>query len=183
MDICVIVGIVKEWSEPVCAFATLVLSVVVFFINRKVDAEAKRIREREAMLLQPARMSAWLEKPDDSPQTQRAVIYNATDLPVYNVLVTVVATKGHGFENGEARQGIGDYRKVFAVVPPGRRSFTLNLMGFGGMGRYPVLEVSFRCIDGRSWIRRGDGTLEQIDVDPFAYYGIQRPCTYGELAD
>lgn len=68
-------------------------------------------------------------------------------------------------------------------MPPGRHTFTLNLMGFGGMSRYPVLEVSFRCTDGRSWIRRGDGTLEQIDADPFTYYGIQRPCTYGELSD
>ena len=103
MDICASMGTISDCIEAVCAFATLVLSVVVFFINRKVNTEAKRAREREAMLLQPARMSAWLEKPDDSPQARRAMICNATDLHVYNVVVTVVSAKGQGFENGESR--------------------------------------------------------------------------------
>ena len=31
------------------------------------------------------------------------MICNATDLPVYNVVVTVVSAKGQGFENGESR--------------------------------------------------------------------------------
>ena len=39
MDICAIGDLFKEWSEPICACATLILSIAVIVINRKVDAE------------------------------------------------------------------------------------------------------------------------------------------------
>lgn len=51
------------------------------------------------------------------------------------------------------------------------------------MSAYPVLEVGFTCADGNSWVRKGDGKLLQIDVDPLSYYGIGLPCCYGELND
>ena len=50
MDICAIGDLFKEWSEPICACATLILSIAVIVINRKVDAESKRARENFAAL-------------------------------------------------------------------------------------------------------------------------------------
>lgn len=42
MDIYTFGDLFKEWSEPICACATLILSIAVIVINRKVDAESKR---------------------------------------------------------------------------------------------------------------------------------------------
>lgn len=94
MDICAIGDLFKEWSEPICACATLILSIAVIVINRKVDAESKRTREKDAMLLQPSGISAWLESPWPGNRVQKAWICNTTELPVYNVVATAVATKG-----------------------------------------------------------------------------------------
>lgn len=183
MDICTVGELFKEWTEPVCAVATLILSIVVFFLNKKVDAESKRNRAREEELRQPSGISAWLEGLSIGSSVQNATINNATNSPIYNIVVSAVVTKGYGCDKGEMRQGVGDYREIFALVPPGRHSFSLSLVGFWGMSAYPVLEISFTCTDGKSWIRRGNGTLEQIDTDPFTHYGIERPCRFGILTD
>lgn len=181
MDICAIGDLFKEWSEPICACATLILSIAVIVINRKVDAESKRTREKDAMLLQPSGISAWFEGLRPGNRVQNAWICNTTELPVYNVVATAVVTKGGDCGKGEACQGAETYRAIFAVAPPGKHSFSMDLTGFWGMCAYPVLEVGFMCTDGNSWIRRGNGVLERIDTDPLTYYGIARPCHFDEL--
>ncbi len=84
---------------------------------------------------------------------------------------------------GEACQGAEIYRAIFAVVPPNKHSFSMDLAGFWGMCAYPVLEVGFTCADGNNWIRRGNGVLERINTDPLTYYGVVRPCHFDELID
>lgn len=183
MDIYTVGGLFKEWSEPVCACATLILSIAVIVINKKVDVASKRAREKDAMLLQPSGVSAWFGSLDPANRMQTAWICNATDLPVYNVVVTVVVTKGGDCSEGEVRKGAGAYRAIFAIAPPGKHSFSIDLAGFWGMRAYPVLEVAFTCADGNSWIRRGNGVLKRVDIDPLACYGIERPCQFGQLID
>lgn len=183
MDICTIGDLFKEWSEPICACATLILSISVILINRKVDAESKRAREKDAVLLQPSGVSAWFGSPEPANRMQTAWICNTTELPVYSVVATAVVTKGGDCGKGEACHGVEAYRAIFAVVPPGKHSFSIELTGFWGMCAYPVLEVGFTCADGNSWIRRGNGALERIDTDPLTYYGVARPCHIDELID
>ena len=183
MDIYTVGVLFKEWSEPVCAFATLILSIAVIVINKKVDVASKRAREKDAMLLQPSGVSAWFGNLNPANQMQTAWICNATDLPVYNVVVTVVVTEGGDCSEGKMRKGAGAYRAIFAVEPPGKRSFSIDLAGFWGMCAYPVLEVAFTCADGNSWIRRGNGVLKRVDIDSLACYGIERPCQFGQLID
>ncbi len=183
MDINFFGEMIKEWAQPICAIASIAISIAVFFINKKVNSEMRRLREKEELLHQASRVSAWLVSPRSSLKGDGARVHNASDLPVYNVVVTAVVTKGGKCSEGELRRGHCDYRSVLAVVPPGEHSFALDLTGFWGMSAYPVLEVGFTCADGNSWVRKGDGELLQIDVDPLSYYGIGLPCCYGELND
>lgn len=118
MDICTIGDLFKEWSEPICACATLILSIAVILINRKVDAESKRAREKDAVLLQPSGVSAWFGSPEPANRMQTAWICNTTELPVYSVVATAVVTKGGDCGKGEACHGVEAYRAIFAVVPP-----------------------------------------------------------------
>lgn len=119
MDICAIGDLFKEWSEPICACATLILSIAVIVINRKVDAESKRTREKDAMLLQPSGISAWFESPRPGDRAQRAWICNTTELPVYNVVATAVATKGGDCGEGEACGSVADVGvSRFREAPP-----------------------------------------------------------------
>jgi len=130
VDICFIGEMIKEWAQPLCAIASIAISIAVFFINKKVNSETRRLREEEELLHQASRVSAWIASPRSSLKGGGARVHNASDLPVYNVVVTAVITRGGKCGEGELRRGRCDYRSVLAVVPPGEHSFALDLTGF-----------------------------------------------------
>lgn len=96
-------------------------------------------------------------------------------------MVTVVITKGHGCNNGERLEGHSEWRRQFAVIPPGRFMTPIDLRGIGGMHSFPVLEIAFTCADGSSWIRRGSGSLEPIESSPILHYDIGLPTEFNRL--
>ena len=50
--------------------------------------------------------------------------------------------------------------------------------GFYGMHRHPLVEIAFLCAKGKSWVRRGDGALDELDVSPFRYYELGLPIAF-----
>ena len=40
-------------------------------------------------------------------------------------------------------------------------------------------ELAFCDARGVSWVRRGNGALEEIPKDPQVFYGIGLPCSWG----
>lgn len=182
MDVCETLNYVRVWLEPLAAVATFVLSFIVLRMNKRADAEMKQRQKTDALLQQPSKISAWLclNKRDSF---DNGILFNASDIPVYKVVVTAVVTKGYGCSPGEAVGGTGGYRALFAVLPPGGLKFHMDLMGIWGMHAYPMLEISFMCADGNSWIRRADGSLEGIEEDPFEHYEIGRPCEFSDFID
>ena len=46
------------------------------------------------------------------------------------------------------------------------------------MHRHPLVEIAFLCAKGKSWVRRGDGALDELDVSPFRYYELGLPIAF-----
>lgn len=167
---------VFEFLQALCPVATICLTGLVAWRDTK-HMHKEETRRREAdMLSQPSSVAAWLEC--DSRGLSHIVIRNDSDLPIYEVVVTVVITKGHGCTKGEDLKGRSEYRKKFALIPPGLYIVDVDMNGFGGMHRFPLIEIGFICANGRSWVRRGNGSLDQIDSSPILHFELGLPVEF-----
>lgn len=167
---------VLEFLQALCPVATIFLTgFVVWRDTKHMHKEEARRREAD-MLSQPSSVAAWLE--GDLRGLSHIVIRNDSDLPIYEVVVTVVITKGHGCTKGEDLKGHSEYRKKFALLPPGLYIADVDMNGFGGMHRFPLIEIGFICANGGSWVRRGDGSLDQIDSSPILHFELGLPVEF-----
>jgi hypothetical protein len=133
-----------------------------------VERSARQRSEREAQAL---RVSAWWAG-------ENATVLNASTTPVYRLVVWLVTFQGGGGpRTGEeiVKGFAGDLLPAtVSVLPPGRYSVPLPPFE-GGMSMKPAVELGFTDAAGRHWIRRGDGRLERIRLEPALYYGIGLP--------
>lgn len=151
--------------QVLCAIVSLCLTVfVVWRDTSHMNKEVERQKMAEK-LAQPSSIAAWLER-EPTGET-RIVIRNDSDLPVYEVVATIVVTKGAGCCKGEDLGSSYQYRKKLDLMPPGLHSVAVDMSGFYGMYRHPLVEIAFVCAKGKSWVRRGDGVLDELDVSPF----------------
>ena len=142
----------------------------------KEDARQKTAEK----LAQPSSIAAWLER-EPTGET-RIVIRNDSDLPVYEVVATIVVTNGAGRSKGEDLESSYQYRKILDLIPPGLYSVVIDMGGFYGMHRHPLVEIAFVCAKGKSWVRRGDGALDELDVSPFNHYELGLPIDFDIVA-
>lgn len=148
-----------------------------------------KLRYEERRKEQASKVAAWFEEIAITPKTsisnrsvsRGAMIRNDNLTPVYNVVVTVVGLHGAGpSKHGEDNDGDYTYRALFPQIANGLWGTWVDTVG-GGMGVVCVLEISFRDGAGVSWIRRGDGSLVEIDKDPLEYYSIPRPISWNSI--
>lgn len=166
--------------QVICAFVTLGLTVYVVLRDTRHMNEQDERQEMAEKLAQPSSIAAWLER-EPTGET-RIVIRNIGDLPVYEVVATIVVTNGAGCSKGEELGSPCLYRKILDLVPPGLHSVAIDMGGFYGMHRHPLVEISFVCAKGKSWVRRGDGTLDELDVSPFSHYELGLPIDFDTVA-
>lgn len=165
--------------QAFCAFATLVLTVYVAWRDTKQMKSEETRRKEAEMLAQPSSIAAWLER--SSSGEACLVIRNESDLPVYEVVVTIVVTYGPGCSKGEDLGPSYQYRKKFDLVPSGLYSSDIDICGFGGMHRHPLVEIAFACANGTFWVRRGNGVLIHLDSSPFNYYELGLPVEFDSV--
>lgn len=165
--------------QAFCAIASFCLTA---YVARRDTRHLKKEDERQKnaeKLAQPSSIAAWLER--DSAGESRIVIRNDSDLPVYEVVATIVVTNGTGCSKGEDLGFTCPYRKILDLVPSGLHSVAIDMGGFYGMHRHPLVEISFVCAKGKSWVRRGDGTLDEFDLSPFNYYKLGLPVAFDSV--
>ncbi len=136
---------------------------------------------------QAGSVTAWfagqVNVPVGPPQS-RVAITNRSDEPVYNVVVFLVFVQGAAPDTGEAAMAtfedhVWDYVRVLSVLPPGAWEI-LTVGDWGGMQRFPGAETGFTDKSGTHWIRRANGSLEEIATDAVSYYGLNYPLLYSE---
>lgn len=126
-------------------------------------------RERQASAI-----TAWIS--DYSDSTPNVTMRNDSGAPIYEVVLTVVGMYGAGpSKNGEDQPSDHSRRSLYAIAPPGISWASIDLRGVGGMHVVCSLEIAFMDGNGQSWVRRGDGKLEQIGKRPFEFYGVPLP--------
>jgi hypothetical protein len=142
------------------------------------DREARKRDLREA---QARKIAAWIDSysmPAGSPVATgvaTAVLLNASDSPVYHVIVWLVVSYGPGPGTGEEVGDREDWRPAaIDLLPPGRSSAALPWFG-GGMHMRTGIEIAFTDSAGRHWIRRVDGRLDESRVPPVRRYKIVEP--------
>lgn len=137
--------------------------------KEKTEAEKKR---------QAVGTSVWLTKKTFSYASRQIIILNNnSDAPIYKVIVSIVDTRNKDAKGEETPE---EFRRVIDAVPPGQ-TFCFAPTGYGGMGFHPSVEIAFSDVNGRYWVRRGDGLLEELAEEPFVRYGIPQPPTYEQL--
>lgn len=166
--------------QAFCAIASLFLTLFVACRDTEhMNEEDERQKIAEKMA-QPSSIAAWLER---EPTGETCiVIRNDSDLPVYEVVATIVVTNGAGCYKGEDLESSYQYRKILDLIPPGLHSVAIDMGGFYGMHRHPLVEIAFVCAKGKSWVRRGDGALDELDASPFNYYELGLPIAFDSAA-
>lgn len=165
--------------QACCAFASFCLTVYVVLRDTRHMNEQDERQKMAEKLAQPSSIAAWLER--DPTGESRIVIRNDSNLPVYEVVATIVVTNGAGCCKGEDLEFSYQYRKILDLIPPGLHSVAIDMGGFYGMHRHPLVEIAFVCAKGKSWVRRGDGVLDELAVSPFSHYELGLPIDFDML--
>jgi hypothetical protein len=143
----------------------------VFVIVRRVR-NAQTTSVGVACRAQAERVSAW-SGPSADPQPVE--LLNHSDEPVYEALTTFVFIDGSGPTRGEeVSPELAARRVKVGVIPPGRWRVCVS-GGWNGMYARLGLEVAFTDRAGGHWVRRADGSLEELPRGAFDYFELSRP--------
>ena len=155
------VGALAEWAAAAFSGATLLYLVIQTALERR----ARRLQEQRA---QASEVSAWFYSAEG--EWVWAALLNASQAPVYEVIVMLAAFQGAGPAVGSLSQ----FRSFLSVLPPG--SFYVSMpWGGHGMGLHFGFEISFTDAAGQHWVRHVDGKLQRINTSSVDHYGFHRP--------
>lgn len=169
-------GSLAEWAAAVgtiTALATALRQVAKERQQREHDRSLASERERK---LQASRISAWVLSGPPMTGSRPAIAFlNGSEEPVYNVVPTVVFVQGAGgARTGEEWAKFGQDMSIprtsVVLLPPGRWWVPVPSWGMATAYR-PAVEVAFTDRIGNHWVRRADGTLEELPSSPLEYYG------------
>jgi hypothetical protein len=109
-------------------------------------------------------------------------LYNNTDAPVYNAIVSLVFIQGAAWRSGielAHTSYVADFQRYVQTIPPGRFRVAVQ-QSQAAMFLRPGAEVAYTDGEGHNWIRTAEGALHQIGKNPISYYAIPRPVDWIE---
>ncbi|HSW66341.1 MAG TPA: hypothetical protein VLI54_04370 [Bacillota bacterium] len=144
-------GDASGWVAGIGTVATLAFAAWRYFVN---------VHRQQANSV-----TSWVVS--NNGRTAWHAIKNSSDNPVYEVIVSLVSFTG-GNENASL-----EYKALVSVVPPG--TYYVRTHGNTGMHFHPGSEIAFKDVRGKSWLRKGDGSLKGISQAPPRHYGLSFP--------
>lgn len=130
---------------------------------------------------QAENISAWISiderlygKFEFKMQREIIVLSNRSNLPIYNVVVSIVDGR-HGDADGKKTPT--EFQRYIHTLPPGN-GFVFSPQGYQGMGFVGAVEIGFEDSGNRSWVRHGNGGLEEIYEGIFKHYDVTLPPSY-----
>jgi hypothetical protein len=110
----------------------------------------------------------------------RIALYNRSNAPIYDVVVTLVLVQGAGPRFGaEVKERFlrHEFQRYFGSVPPGQYEAQVSQMWAGMMAR-PGIEIAFRDSNGRTWVRYANGQLVALNEPTATYYKLEEPVNW-----
>jgi hypothetical protein len=133
----------------------------------------RKQRLRDERIAQSQLISGWIESASFSETTVR--LSNRSNEPVYEAVIFIVLIQGAGPRTGEDdRRAILPFATL-GSIPPG--DWEVDVAAFSrGMSAMPGVELGFTDRTARHWVRRSNGTLQEIPcAAPDHYDRIGRP--------
>jgi len=150
-------GDVATWFTGLATFGAFVVAFVQINNERQIRKNQERKSQAEhisAYIAKEVEYKAWI------------TILNLSSEPIYEVIVSIVAFQG-------ANPG-PKHIAFLSVVPPGKAHVVTDA-DYHGMSFHPSIEIAFKDVRGKSWVRSGSGDLTEISQSPVDYYKLQRP--------
>jgi hypothetical protein len=175
-------GDVPEWLGSVVTGGALIAALYQIRGERTARKRLEQSSAAAARIEQARKISAWFTGFQDKDGSLFRFA-NRSEEPIYEVVVwfVFVESGGAGPRRGE---DWGDrkyeYSRVYVSVPPGLYQVSMP-SGWGGMNRHPAAEIGFTDAAGVYWIRRSDGSLEDVDQSMLDHYGLGRPIGFRAL--
>lgn len=159
---------------------SIATALTLIFLVVQTNQAQKEKRQIEK-ISQAKMVSAWLDIKHQEVgtgkfKTSREIIMisNRSDLPIFNVVLSIVDGRNSDADGITTPK---EFQKCIHVIPPGNW-FIAAPIGYNGMGFVGAIEIGFEDSSNRSWIRRGNGSLEEIRSEIMKRYKVDLPPSY-----
>lgn len=156
-------GDLATWVSGIGIISTFIIGFIQINNERKIRKEKERREQAE-------RISAFIFK--ETPAKTTIALLNLSSEPIYEVIVSIAAFQVTNVSS--IKKVSSQYTSFLSVVPPGK-SFTTVSGGYHEMAFHPSIEIAFRDVKGKNWVRTGRGMLKEIEKSPVDYYKLHRP--------
>jgi hypothetical protein len=172
----------EEWVAA-CAEVGAAIGTVGTLIAALWFAGAEgRRRRKEERRHQAEQISAWLHIENIAAATidgeTDCIVLNGSSQLIYNPIITIVSATGAFRKTGVGMKpddSLPPFQtRMGGAFPPGQQSVRIKYPGDVLQARYSV-ELAFRDLRGRFWIRDADGMLKEVKEDPLVLYGSGPP--------
>ena len=144
---------------------TAILSATVAVIGLAIQIYSKR---KDDLLKNPSLVSCWIDKDYDGYNCLVVLIMNASDLPIYDVIVSV-----DNSDSGIIQKGNNNCSCI-KIVPPGKYCVSVP---YSGHGMHIALNssISFRDNKNKFWTRDSKGILSKNKKSSYETRNITLP--------
>ena len=120
-------------------------------------------------------VAAWLVRDGGSEMSFGLVVQNGSKQVAYDMIASLVSLQGAFRETavGDAR----GFQRFLGIVPPGELRTRIEYGGDGMFLRFGI-ELAFQDPQGRFWLRKGNGFLNEVFQSPLELYGIDPPVSW-----
>ena len=160
----------KDWLGDVATWVSGIGIVSTFIIGFIQINNERRFRKEKERKEQAERISAFILK--ESLTKTTIALLNLSSEPIYEVIVSISIFQGTGPSN--PTKASHQYTSFLSIVPPGK-SFTFVDGGYHEMAFHPAIEIAFKDVKGKSWVRTGRGVLKELSKIPVEYYKLHHP--------
>lgn len=148
-----------------------IISLVISTISVVIALAAFLNNRSQQKKDQANKICAWIPEPGDFKDGKMRVrVANTSDLPVYQVAISMGVFRGAGCSYFTGN----DNNTLIALLPPGEYEYRVPFMG-GGMHMHFEPAISFQDAQGQNWRRDATGKLSKTHLDPYEELEIEQP--------
>ncbi|HSX08745.1 MAG TPA: hypothetical protein VLF93_01170 [Candidatus Saccharimonadales bacterium] len=159
-------GDIGTWVSGLGIVATFVIGFIQIHNERKIRKEKERKEQAE-------RISVFIFK--ETPAKTTIALLNLSPEPIYEVIVSISIFQGA--VDSTPSKSSKQFTSFLSVVPPGK-SFTFVDGDYRGMSFHPAVEIAFKDVKGKSWVRSARGSLREISKSSVEHYTFHQPLNW-----